>query len=139
MVFGSVGSLREWVSVYLKGFFMGSADTIPGVSGGTIALITGIYERLIAALTAVDPATLRDVVRPHDPESRKAVWDQLIRMDLPFLLTLGAGMLTAIVTLAHALETAVQQHPGRAYPGTVYGIPFRIVSVDPGNEIVCAV
>ncbi|WP_121821421.1 DUF368 domain-containing protein [Halostella salina] len=115
MVLGSVGSVRELLSVYLKGFFMGSADTIPGVSGGTIALITGIYERLIAALTAVDPATLRDLARPHDPDARRAVWDQLVRMDLPFLLTLGTGMLTAIVTLAHALETAVQQYPGPAY------------------------
>ncbi|WP_135820729.1 DUF368 domain-containing protein [Halostella litorea] len=112
---GTAGTVREWASVYLKGFFMGSADTVPGVSGGTIALITGIYERLIAALTAIDPATLRDLVRPHDPDARAAVWDQLVRMDLPFLLTLGAGMLTAVVTLAHALETTVHQHPGPAY------------------------
>jgi len=115
MMLGSAGSVRELLSVYLKGFFMGSADTIPGVSGGTIALITGIYERLIAALTAIDPATLRDLARPHDPDSRRAVWDQLVRMDLPFLLALGTGMLTAVVTLAHALETAVTQHPGPAY------------------------
>ena len=115
MAVGAAPDVREWASVYLKGFFMGSADTVPGVSGGTIALITGIYERLIAALTAIDPATLRDLARPHDPDARAAVWDQLVRMDLPFLLTLGAGMLTAVVTLAHALETAVQQYPGPSY------------------------
>ncbi|PSQ50565.1 DUF368 domain-containing protein, partial [Halobacteriales archaeon SW_12_67_38] len=39
-------SMRSWVVVYLKGMFMGAADAVPGVSGGTIALITGIYERL---------------------------------------------------------------------------------------------
>jgi len=47
--------LRDWVTLYLKGIAMGSADAVPGVSGGTIALILGIYERLIAAVTAIDP------------------------------------------------------------------------------------
>ena len=45
---------RKAVSLVLKGICMGSADVIPGVSGGTIALITGIYEDLIAALRSLD-------------------------------------------------------------------------------------
>ena len=44
----------EKVSLFLKGFGIGAANIIPGVSGGTIALITGIYERLIAALNNFD-------------------------------------------------------------------------------------
>ena len=42
------------VSIFLKGVAMGAANVIPGVSGGTIALITGIYERLINAIKACD-------------------------------------------------------------------------------------
>jgi putative membrane protein len=111
----SVDSFREWVAIYLKGFFMGSADTVPGVSGGTIALITGIYERLIAALTAIDPRVLRAVARVHEPEGRETVRTQLIRMDLVFLLTLGVGMMTAVVSLSHALERAVDTYPAPTY------------------------
>ncbi|WP_135535161.1 DUF368 domain-containing protein [Halostella pelagica] len=118
----SVDSFREWLAIYLKGFFMGSADTVPGVSGGTIALITGIYERLIAALTAIDLRTLRDVVRVHDPESRRAVRSQLVRMDIVFLLTLGVGMMTAVVSLSHALERAVD-----AYPAPTYAFFFGLI------------
>ena len=44
-------NLKEIILIFLKGLFMGSADIVPGVSGGTIALITGIYERLIYAIS----------------------------------------------------------------------------------------
>ena len=111
----TVRSLREWLSIYLKGFFMGSADTVPGVSGGTIALITGIYERLIAALTAIDPRILRDLLRVHDADARESIRVQLVRMDVVFLLALGLGMITAFVSLAHALERAVHQYPAPTY------------------------
>ena len=47
-------SMRQGVGLWLKGVCMGSADVIPGVSGGTIALITGIYEDLIGALRSID-------------------------------------------------------------------------------------
>ena len=41
------GSMREFIRLYLKGIAMGAADLVPGVSGGTIALITGIYDELL--------------------------------------------------------------------------------------------
>jgi len=71
-----MAGLREWAALYLKGVAMGSADAVPGVSGGTIALIVGIYERLIAAVTAVDPARIRRLLagaRPANiPDARAA-------------------------------------------------------------------
>lgn len=45
---------RGWLAVYLKGACMGAADTVPGVSGGTIALIIGFYERLVTTITGID-------------------------------------------------------------------------------------
>jgi len=51
----SVPPLREWARTFAIGICMGSADAVPGVSGGTIALIAGIYGRLIAMITAITP------------------------------------------------------------------------------------
>ena len=99
--------MRELLSIYLKGMFMGASDAVPGVSGGTIALITGIYDRLISAIAAADPRVLVDLLRPHDAESRSRVAEMLVEMDLPFLLTLGAGIATAIVTVARVVSVAL--------------------------------
>lgn len=98
---------RAWLTVYLKGAFMGAADTVPGVSGGTIALITGIYDRLIAAITALDPWILAHVPRLHTAEGRTALWADLVEMDLPFLLVLGAGIATSVVAFSSLMHRAV--------------------------------
>ena len=45
--------------IFLRGAAMGTADLVPGVSGGTVALITGIYPRLLGAVTSVDAAAIR--------------------------------------------------------------------------------
>jgi putative membrane protein len=46
--------MKQYIWVYLKGVCMGVADIIPGVSGGTIAFITGLYERLIQAIKSIN-------------------------------------------------------------------------------------
>ncbi|MFC6732715.1 DUF368 domain-containing protein [Haladaptatus sp. DYSN1] len=101
----------ELLSVYLKGFFMGAADTVPGVSGGTIALITGIYERLITAITEFDLGVVQNVFRLHTAEGRAAFREDLLRMDVFFLAALGAGILTAIITLSRIVEAALHNYP----------------------------
>ena len=101
---------REWFAIFLKGVFMGAADAVPGVSGGTIALITGIYERLITAVANVDPLIVTLVPRIKTAAGRKRFRARLVEMDIPFLLVLGAGIATALVTVAqlvHAAESAV--------------------------------
>jgi putative membrane protein len=94
---------------------MGAADAIPGVSGGTIALITGIYERLITALTTLDPAILRVMPRLHRPEARAEFFTSLREMDVPFLLVLGTGMVTALVLLARVAQVALQHLRGPTF------------------------
>ena len=101
---------REWFAIFLKGVFMGAADAVPGVSGGTIALITGIYERLITAVANVDPLVVTLVPRIKTAAGRKRFRARLVEMDIPFLLVLGAGIATALMTVAqlvHAAESAV--------------------------------
>jgi putative membrane protein len=98
--------------VFCKGLFMGAADTVPGMSGGTVALVTGIYERLIAAITGFDPRDLRHVLRVHRPEGRAGLRQTLADVDAPFLLALGAGVLTAVATVAGVVEVVAEQSPG---------------------------
>lgn len=89
---------------FLKGFAMGAANVIPGVSGGTIAFITGIYERLIDALKKVDTTTIRLLCRLRIGEA----W---IRMDGRFLAALAIGAGLSIISLARALEWCFEHYP----------------------------
>jgi putative membrane protein len=107
--------VRAWLTVYLKGACMGAADTVPGVSGGTIAVIVGVYERLITALTSFDPSVLGDLARAHTASGRAALSEELVRMDVPFLLVLGAGVISAAATIATAMHTAVVEYPAPTY------------------------
>ncbi len=111
---------RDWTpraiaGVYLRGLCMGAADAVPGVSGGTIALITGIYERLITALTAVSPrrivSVLRAIVTPQQGDARRRARDALAETDALFLLILGGGVVSAVVAVASTVEVAVEQYP----------------------------
>ena len=102
--------LRAWLAVYLKGACMGAADTVPGVSGGTIAVILGVYERLITALTSLDPTAAGHLRRVHTPAGRAALASALVRMDAPFLFVLGAGVLSAAATVATGMHYAIQEY-----------------------------
>jgi putative membrane protein len=110
---------REWAAVYLKGAAMGAADAVPGVSGGTIALITGIYERLVGAIAALDPedavALLPLLPRLGSRNAREELRGSLTDMEVPFLLVLGVGVLTAVITVANAVDVAYHQYPGLTF------------------------
>ncbi|MGC6582629.1 MAG: DUF368 domain-containing protein [Akkermansiaceae bacterium] len=95
---------KEDFYIFLKGFAMGAANVVPGVSGGTIAFITGIYERLIEALKAFDLEAVKLGLAFKIPELWKKV-------DGRFLLSLGLGAVTALATLARALKWGFEAHP----------------------------
>lgn len=100
---------RGYLSIYLKGAAMGAADTVPGVSGGTVALITGIYGRLVAAIAALDPRIIRHLGPGGGGRDRFLA--ELRAADLPFLLTLGAGVATAVVLLARVMHGLLIARP----------------------------
>ncbi len=90
----------------LRGFAMGCADLVPGVSGATVALVLGIYERLIASIAAVVEAMLsllRGNGRRFFRRFRAVPWE--------FLLPLALGILAAIVLLSHAMSRLLDQYP----------------------------
>lgn len=136
--------LKAWLSVYLKGACMGAADTVPGVSGGTIAVILGIYERLIAALTAFDPEIVRRLRSVHTSEGRTALAADLLRADVPFLLVLGAGVLSAAATIATAMNAAVTRYPAPTYAfffgliGASAAVLYRYVEVGTRRRLLVA-
>lgn len=102
-------SIQQLLSTYLKGLAMGAADSVPGVSGGTIAFITGIYERLITAITRLDPAALWLLTEVHRREGRQRFYGRLLEMDVPFLIALGLGVVSAIVTVSRIMHVALQE------------------------------
>ena len=97
-------SLKSAVLLAVKGMCMGAADTVPGVSGGTIALITGIYEDLLAAVKSVNAKVL----------TRLAVLDiktALAELHIRFLISLFLGIGVAVVTLARIMNYLLHHHP----------------------------
>jgi putative membrane protein len=92
------------LALFAKGFCMGASDVVPGVSGGTMALILGIYEELIQSIKALDLAFLRLVLRGRFSRA-------LDKAPFGFLLPLGLGILTAIFTMARGLSWLLNEYP----------------------------
>ncbi|HOI57131.1 MULTISPECIES: DUF368 domain-containing protein [unclassified Methanoculleus] len=103
--------LREHAGIYLRGLAMGACDIIPGVSGGTIALITGIYERLVGAIGSVDPASVKHLLK-GDFGSLRA---DLEKIDLPFLIVLLAGIGTAFLVMSGVILLLLTDHAVETY------------------------
>lgn len=97
---------------------MGTADIIPGVSGGTMAWILGIYERLIAVLAGLQPSLLGELARGR-------VRPLLHALDLRFTLPLLAGIVAAIVIMVKLVQLpALMRH----HPEPVYGLFFGLIA-----------
>jgi putative membrane protein len=90
----------------LVGFAMGTADVVPGFSGGTVALVAGIYERLIANVRQ-GARTLSLLLRGRT----EPAWRALLAIEWPFIVTLLLGIGTAIVVLATTLRTLLTEQP----------------------------
>ena len=113
--------LRRWVALYLKGIAMGTADAVPGVSGGTIALIVGIYERLIAAVTAIDPERIRRVLSGAHPANLPDARAAFHEIDGAFLVVLVAGIGTAVVAVLSGVDYLLSTRPVATY-GFFFGL-----------------
>lgn len=99
---------KQLIGVYIKGMAMGAADIVPGVSGGTIALIAGIYERLINALGSIGPSLWRVFRQEGGVKGLLAVWRQV---DATFLLCLLLGIATSFATLAGIIKHLLDNQP----------------------------
>ncbi len=93
----------KYLWLYLKGIAMGSADVVPGVSGGTIAFITGIYTELLDSIKSVNINALITLFK----EGPKAAWQAI---NGTFLFVLLLGILSAILTLAKLIHYLLDHH-----------------------------
>jgi len=96
--------LSDFGVLLLKGMGMGAADVVPGVSGGTIAFITGIYEELVHSIKNINFKTISTLWKEGLPAFWKAV-------NGSFLLSLVGGILISVLTLARILEYLLVNHP----------------------------
>ena len=96
--------VRAYCLLFLKGMAMGAADVVPGVSGGTIAFISGIYEELLRSLRACTPLALASLFR----EGPKSFWR---RINGGFLSVLFGGILFSIATLARLISYLLEHQP----------------------------
>lgn len=96
--------MQKYLSLFLKGMAMGAADVVPGVSGGTIAFVTNIYETLIGNLSRFDGQALKLLFKGE----LKALWEHI---GGTFLAVLFAGIFTSVLSLASALDYALEHHP----------------------------
>jgi putative membrane protein len=97
-----------------KGMLMGAADLVPGVSGGTIAYITGIYDELIDSISAFNKATLHHILKGNF----KAVAQEL---NLKFLLPVMGGILFALFAFAKPMHYCITYYPEQTW-GAFFGL-----------------
>lgn len=97
-------TLREYLRLFFTGFAMGSADIVPGVSGGTMAFILGIYEDLLNAIKSFDITAIRLALGLKFREL-------LQHVPFTFLIALGLGLGTAILLLSTTLSHLLESQP----------------------------
>jgi putative membrane protein len=129
-------TLREYGGLALRGICMGASDIVPGVSGGTMAFILGIYEELINSIRTVGtPEFLQAVLKFRFKDIFRILnWE--------FLLSVGLGILIAILTMSSALEWLLINQPVYLWSfffglvlASVYTVSKRVSSWSSGQKI----
>ena len=95
---------KDYLVIMLKGIAMGAADVVPGVSGGTIAFISGIYEELLSSISAINLSLFKTLKN----DGFKAAWKQV---NGGFLVSLFIGVLISVVSLAKMIKWLLEYKP----------------------------
>ena len=100
-------NIKEAFLIFIRGLLMGSADIVPGVSGGTIALITGIYAHLVEAISNINFGFLKPLFKGNI----KGFWSKLLEeVDFKFFIPLILGIGVAFLTLAKVVTYCMDYH-----------------------------
>ena len=94
------------IAQVVRGFCMGAADIVPGVSGGTVALVLGIYERLVDNIRKAS-SVLSSVLRRDIDEART----RFVQVEWLWIITLLAGIGVAVLALSSIIERLLDDHP----------------------------
>ena len=110
----SGGGSASFIGLVLRGLAMGIAELVPGVSGGTIAFMTGIYLQLVRTLASFGVDSIAMIGRP------KQFWQH---HNLSFLLSLGLGMGFGIVIFAQVIRYSLAN-----FPPVIWAFFFGVIS-----------
>lgn len=126
----------------LRGFLIGSAELVPGVSGGTIALVTGVYDQLIDSAAHVVKAAKTVIAGPNRWHGAVA---ELRRTDWFLVIPVLLGMATAVFSIAGVMESFVTANPELAR-GLFFGlvaasiaVPLRMLPARTGQPVLLGV
>ncbi len=131
-------SIKHYLRIYCSGFIMGAADVVPGVSGGTMAFILGIYQELIESIRAfTTPAAIKMAVTFRIAQAfRSLPW--------PFLLSLCLGIGSAVLLLSSHIKWLLENRPAQIWAfffglvvASIFAV-FRRVSRWTGGCVIAA-
>jgi len=97
-------TIKDYIIIAMKGMGMGAADVVPGVSGGTIAFITGIYEELIESIKSINLNAIKLLLKFKIKDFWKAI-------NANFLISIILGIAISFVSLAKLIKYLLEQHP----------------------------
>ncbi len=116
--------------LFVNGFLIGIANIIPGMSGGTLALVLGIYERLITALRNIGTSTVKRLLSIFT--FRKTAFsdfrDELRRIDFSFLMILGIGAVAAVLVSTRLIDYLLKFHHDVTY-GFFFGLVLTSILI----------
>jgi len=102
--------MKNKILIFLKGFLMGVCDLIPGISGGTVAFITGIYTRLINAVKSFSPKLIYDIVTYPINRKTDRLKEDIKKLDLIFLLILMLGIMSAFLIGSRIIKFLLREY-----------------------------
>lgn len=141
--------MKDRIVLASKGFLMGLADVVPGVSGGTLALILGIYTQFIDALRSVNLSFIKPLWKAikggFKKDARADLMATLEDMQIGWLLTLAAGILTAIVIGSRVIPSLLERYPELMFSfffGLILAsvwVPYSMLSRKSAKELISGV
>lgn len=102
----------EFIKIFLRGFLMGTSDIMPGISGGTIALITGIYDKLIRSISNIKLMFFKPLLKGNFGQFKKELCEEI---DFAFFIPLGLGMVLAVILMANVINYLLGNYAGYTY------------------------
>ncbi len=102
----------DLLKIFLRGFLMGASDIMPGISGGTIALITGIYDKLIASISNIKFLFLKPLLKADLKGFKNQLFEEV---DFEFFIPLGLGVVLAMILMAGVINFLLGSYAGYTY------------------------
>jgi putative membrane protein len=135
--------ITETILIFVRGLLMGSVETIPGVSAGTIALITGIYEKLVHAIGKIKFSFAKPLIKGNFSEFKKNFFDEIeFQLFIPVLL----GMGIAVLAFSNIVKFLMNTYPAFTFAfflglilASAYVLYRRIVHFSPKMLILTIV